>query len=73
VAGVEGHLYGSDGRSQAGHGGATAFIEATTTGVTEVLLEHLARFEGFGAIFDEFLTLAMDTVHWTERLAASTL
>jgi hypothetical protein len=73
VAGIEGHLDGGDGRSQASHGGAAAFIEATTTGVTEVLLEHLTRFEGFGAVLDDRFTLAMDTVHWTERLAASTL
>jgi hypothetical protein len=73
MAGIEGHLDGGDGGSQAGHGGAAAFIEATTTGVTEVLLEHLTRFEGFGAVLDDRFTLAMDTVHWTERLAASTL
>jgi hypothetical protein len=45
-------------------GGATAFIEATTAGVTEVLLEHLTRFEGFGAIFDDGFALTIDTVHW---------
>jgi hypothetical protein len=44
-------------------GGATAFVEATTTGVTEVLLEDLTRFEGFGAVLDDRFTLAMDTVH----------
>jgi hypothetical protein len=64
VASVEGHLDSGNGRSQASHGGAAAFIEATTTGVTEVLLEHLTRFEGFGAILDDRFTLAMDTVHW---------
>jgi hypothetical protein len=73
VASIEGHLDGGDWGAQAGHGGAAAFIEATTTGVTEVLLEHLTRFEGFSAIFDNRLTLAMDTVHWTEKLAASTV
>jgi hypothetical protein len=40
-------------------GGAAAFIEATTTGVTEVLLEHLTRFEGFGAVLDDRFTLAI--------------
>ena len=53
MAGIEGHLDGGDWGAQASHGGAAAFIEATTTGVTEVLLEHLTRFEGFGAIFDD--------------------
>lgn len=64
MAGIEGHLDGGDWGAQASHGSAAALIEATTTGVTEVLLEHLTRFEGFGAIFDNRLTLAMDTVHW---------
>jgi hypothetical protein len=27
-------------------------------------LEHLTRLEGFGAILDDGLTLAMDTRHW---------
>ena len=41
MSNVEGHLYGCDWGAQAGHRGAAAFIEATTTGLTEVLLEHL--------------------------------
>ena len=65
MSGVEGHLYCGDGRSQAAHGSAAAFIEAATTGLAELLLEHLTRLEGFGAILDDGWTLAMDTRHWT--------
>lgn len=46
----------TDGRSQAAHGSAAAFIEATTTGFAEILLERLTRFKGFGAILDDGLT-----------------
>jgi hypothetical protein len=44
-------------------GVAAAFIAATTTGFAEILLEHLTCLEGFGAILDDGITLAMETGH----------
>ena len=64
MPGVKGHLYCCDWGSQAGHRGAATFIEATTTGLTEVTLEHLIALQSFAAVLDDLFALTINTVHF---------
>ena len=63
MSGVKRHLYCGQWGSQAGHWGTATVIEATTTSLTEVTLEHLIALQGLVAVLDDLFALTIDTNH----------